>query len=93
MPRKKPGYHNLHVKITKTNFRVLQEYCNSGVERISASQILDLFLKHYVEEYIKPRMQKSESASWTALKHDLPRATALVAHRIEPTEFDAPGGE
>lgn len=90
MPRNIPGKHNLHVKLDKTHFRTLQSYCSGGVERISASAILDLFLTHYIEDYLVPRMARGESASWSALQVDLPHCTSLIANLIEPKEFASP---
>ena len=90
MPRKKPGRHNLHVIVEDKNYRILQEYCNGGIERISASQILNLFMKHYIEDFLAHRMDMKESASLRALQTDLPKATALIAHRIEPSQFKHP---
>ena len=93
MPSKRKGFHNIHLKVREEYFRTLQEYCTGGIERISATQILELFLDHYIQDYIRPRMAKGEIANWVALKHDLPRTTALIAHKIEPTAFEAPTNE
>lgn len=87
MPKKIPGKHHLHIKIEESHFRTLQEYCNAGIERISATSILELFLNHYVRDYLAPRMKRGESATWDALKTDLPKATNLVARKIEPSAF------
>jgi hypothetical protein len=54
MPKKVLGKHNLHVKIDEAYFRTLQKYCNAGIERISATAILELFLEHYVRDYLTP---------------------------------------
>jgi hypothetical protein len=32
-------------------------------------------------------MKRGESATWAALQADLPKATKLVARKIEPTAF------
>lgn len=93
MPRAKSGQHNLHVKVSKRNFRILQTYCIGGLERISASSIIDLFLEHYIEEYLTPRLADNEAASRAALEQDIPKATKLVAHLIEPSSFEAPTQE
>ena len=93
MPRAKPGQHNLHVKVSKQNFRILQTYCIGGLERISASSIIDLFLEHYIEDYLAPRLATDEAASRAALEQDIPKATKLVAHLIEPSSFEAPTQE
>lgn len=93
MPKKVKGQHNLHVKVSEQNFRTLQDYCNGGMERISASAIIDLFMAQYIEHYLKPRMARGELASWTALQADLPSATALIANKIEPSAFPSPLAE
>ena len=88
MVRKTNGKHNLHVKVDEQKFRTLQRYCDGGIERISASAILDTFFDIYITDFLTPRMTKGESATYVALRTDLPAAASLVARKIEPGAFD-----
>jgi len=88
MVRKSIGKHNLHVKVDEQKFRILQHYCNGGIERISASAILDTFFDIYITRFIEPRLKKGQKATYAALRTDIPVAASLVANKIEPGAFD-----
>lgn len=90
MPKKRPGLHNAHVKITKRNFRTLQEYCNAGAERLFASDIMDLLMQTYIEDHLAARMNRGEGASWKSISEDIPKVASKVAHKIEPAAFEEP---
>lgn len=93
MPRKRPGIHNIHVKVAERNFRSLQEYCVAGAERLTASALVDLLMKIYIEDYLEPRMNRGESATWLAVNEDTPKVAAKVAHMVEPTAFEEPAND
>ena len=87
MPKKRPGIHNLHVKVTEKNFRTLQEYCLAGAERLTASALIDLLMRTYIEDHIGPRMTRGESATWLSVGSDIPKVVAKTAHLVEPSAF------
>lgn len=88
MPRKQVGFHNIHARISEKHFRVLQRYCDGGIEKLSASSIINMFLEYYVEQFVLPRMELGEVATHNALRKDLPKATKLVAQQIDPENND-----
>lgn len=90
MPKKRDGLHNLHVKITEKNYRILQKYCYGGIEKLTASAIMDLLLQTYVEDHLSPRLACDQFAKWTDIHQDIPKVTTKVAHLIEPTAFKNP---
>jgi len=81
------GYHRHHSLIKEENFSILCRYCKSGVVRISVSKIINLLIKTYVEDFVAPRMAEDKSAEWSEIYEAIPKVSAKVAHRIEPSEF------
>ncbi len=93
MPKKHPGMHNMHVRIEESNFRILQAYCNAGAERLTASALISLLMKTYVEDHITPRMAQGQAASWLAAQNDIPLSAAKTAYLVEPTAFENPNSK
>jgi len=93
MPKKRLGFHNMHVKVSETNFRTLQEYCVAGAERLTASSLVNFLMQTYIEDFVQPRMSRGESATWTAASSDIPRVAAKAAHEIEPKAFEKPADD
>jgi len=91
MPSKIPGKHNSHVRISNKNYRIIQSYCVAGAEKLTVSGILDLLMEVLIEDHIGPRMAAGESATWDAIRTDIPKVAASVAHKIEPTAFNEDG--
>lgn len=87
MPKKRPGLHNLHVEISEENWKLLQHYCLGGIERISATAIVNTLITSYVEDMLQPRLAAHEVASTQNVRLDIHRCIRKVAHQIEPTEF------
>lgn len=90
MPKHRPGIHNIHVKVTEANFRTLQEYCQAGAERLTATALIELLMQNYIEDYVAPRMARGEIANWSSIRLDIPHTAAKVAHLVEPSAFEAP---
>jgi hypothetical protein len=92
MPKKRPGFHNLHIEIKEDHWRLLQHYCLGGTERITASAIVNNLLSYFVDECIKPRLEGDESttANYNAVSVDMQRTIKEVAHKIEPGYFEKP---
>ncbi len=88
MPKKQDGIHNIHVKVTEENFRILQEYCYGGAQRLTASAIINLLMTTYIEDFVAPRMCRGESAAWDETTENIPKVAAKVAYQIEPTAFE-----
>jgi hypothetical protein len=91
VPKKTPGYHNIHLRMEEDLFRTLQEYCTAGVERLTATALLNYLAKTYVQDHIRPRMEVGESATWKAAQTDIPSVAAKVAHTVEPSAFTETG--
>lgn len=90
MPQKRPGLHHAHVTITTENFRTLQKYCVAGVERLTASSIINLLMTTYIKDFVAPRMRRGGTATWSTVRNEVPQVAAKVAHQIEPTAFENP---
>jgi len=89
MPRRKAGIHNLHVEMREESWQLLQQYCLGGIERISATAIVNTLIDAYVDEMLRPRLQHNEVASTVPIRLDIHKCIRKVAHRIEPEEFPA----
>jgi hypothetical protein len=87
MPRKRPGLHLFHVELPEENWQLLQRYCFGGIERISATAIVNTLVNAYVEEHLKPRLAADQVAETQPIRLDISKTIKKVAHRIEPDEF------
>lgn len=87
MPRKRPGIHQFHVEMSEENWALLQRYCRGGIERISATAIVNLLINSYIDDCLRPRLLVQEIAAPDNIILDISKTIKKVAQHIEPDAF------
>ena len=53
MARKNPFFAEVHIRLEHADWRELQLWCASGIQTVSASNIVQTLLKHFLDETVR----------------------------------------